>query len=47
MSFGDAMAAGGYGDDDGEELGGYSGGGIPYDDEEDEDGGWSINGRNY
>ena len=29
-------------DDEGEELGGFSGG-IPYDDDEDEDGGWVIN----
>src|ERR1700684_1417501 len=29
-------------DDEGEELGGFSGG-IPYDEDEDEDGGWAIN----
>jgi len=29
-------------DDEGEELGGFTGG-IPYDDDEDEDGGWAIN----
>src|SRR5580700_11197673 len=29
-------------DDEGEELGGFTGG-IPYDEDEDEDGGWAIN----
>ena len=29
-------------DDEGEEMGGFSGG-IPYDDDDDEDGGWAIN----